>query len=462
VKHLIIFIALTLLCFGLGATQIDGQWNGLLDIYGTKLRLVIHITEPDSGLVATLDSPDQGAYGLVADSISFADGTVKFALKQLNATYDGTLEGDLIKGTFRQAWLELPLELSREELAAPVYNRPQTPEEPYPYVSRDVTFENTEAAITLAGTFTLPSEEGVYPAVVLVSGSGPQDRNEELMNHKPFLVLSDYLTRAGIAVLRYDDRGTASSGGDFGTATTYDLVEDALSAVAWLKTQPQVGSIGVIGHSEGGIIAPMASVKDPDIDFIVLLAGTGIPSDQLLMRQSELIMRAMGTPEDEISNTLAFNRSVYDMILTTLDEEQIRTQLDLLIEKAMADSSRDFAPGLSSDEVKESMATQLINPWMLNFIRLDPRRTLSWVQVPVLALNGSKDLQVPAMENLGGIAESLFLGGNTSFKTIEYNSLNHLFQYAGTGSPSEYGSIEETFNEAVMRDIVEWILGLEF
>jgi len=223
-----------------------------------------------------------------------------------------------------------------------------------------------------------------------------------------------------------------------------------------------VGSIGVIGHSEGGIIAPMASVKDEDIDFIVLLAGTGMPSDQLLAKQGELIMRAMGTPEEEIASTLAFNRQVYDMILTTLDEEQIRAQLDLMIESALADSSRKFAQGLTPEEIKQSMATQLINPWMLNFIRMDPRRTLSWVKVPVLALNGSRDLQVPAMENLGGIAEALLMGGNTSFKTFEYYGLNHLFQFAETGSPSEYGSIEETFNEAVMRDIAEWVLGLEF
>jgi len=461
-KHLTILIAFTLLSLGLVASEIDGQWNGMLDIYGTKLRIVVHITETDSGLVATLDSPDQGAYDLLADSVSYADSKVNIVLKQLDATYDGTLEGDKINGTLRQAWLELPLEFSREEIAAPVYNRPQTPEEPYPYLSRDVTFDNPEAGITLSGTFTLPSEEGVYPAVVLVSGSGPQDRNEELMNHKPFLVLSDYLTRAGIAVLRYDDRGTADSDGDFSTATTYDLLDDALSAVTWLKAQPQVGSIGVIGHSEGGIIAPMASVKDEDIDFIVLLAGTGMPSDQLLAKQGELIMRAMGTPEEEIASTLAFNRQVYDMILTTLDEEQIRAQLDLMIESALADSSRKFAQGLTPEEIKQSMATQLINPWMLNFIRMDPRRTLSWVKVPVLALNGSRDLQVPAMENLGGIAEALLMGGNTSFKTFEYYGLNHLFQFAETGSPSEYGSIEETFNEAVMRDIAEWVLGLEF
>jgi len=459
VKHLTILIALTLLCLGLAASELDGQWNGMLDIYGTQLRIVVHVTETDSGLVATLDSPDQGAYDIPADSISFKDGEVEIVLGSLKASYKGTLEGTKISGTFRQAWLELPLEFTREEIAAPSYNRPQTPEEPYPYVSRDVSFVNPESGNKLAGTFTLPSEEGVYPAVVLVSGSGGQDRNEELMNHKPFLVLSDYLTRAGIAVLRYDDRGIGESEGDFLTATTYDLMSDALSAVNWLREQPQVVKTGIAGHSEGGIIAPMAAMMDPAIDFIVLLAGTGIPGDQLLMRQGELVMRAMGTPEEEITRTLAFNRKVYDLILSTTDETEIRAQLDLLVEAAMADSLTNFAPGYTMEEIQESMASQLISPWMINFIRLDPRVFLREIKTPVLALNGSRDLQVPALENLGGITSALLEAGNDSFKVIEYYGLNHLFQFSQTGSPSEYGSIEETFNAAVMKDIAEWILG---
>ena len=459
-KRVLLIVGLMLLSFGLSAYDLSGQWNGMLDIYGTKLRLVVHIAETDSGLVATLDSPDQGAFEIPADRISFNEGELEIVMEALKASIKGTLEGDVINATFRQAWMELPLELTREEIAAPVINRPQHPVEPFPYLSKDVYFRNEAADITLAGTFTLPSEEGVFPAVVLVTGSGGQDRNEELMGHKPFLVLSDHLTRAGIAVLRYDDRGIAESEGDFLSATTYDLASDALSAVNWLKSQPQVGKIGIIGHSAGGIIAPIAASRSEEVDFIVLLAGTGIPSDELLIKQSELIMRAMGTPEDQISQTLAFNRKIYDMILTTMDEDEIRARLDLLVEEAMADTTISIVQDMTAEEVKESMASQLIGPWMLTFMRLDPRVYLEQVRVPVLALNGSRDLQVPAQENLDGIAKALLKGGNTRFRLIEYYGLNHLFQFSETGSPSEYGSIEETFNPAVMRDIAEWVLGL--
>lgn len=457
-RKTLLITTLALISLALGAEGIEGQWNGMLDIYGTKLRLVVHFAETDSGLVATVDSPDQGAFGMEADSASFEDGTVEIRLESIKASYKGTLREGKLCGTFSQASLELPLDLAREELAAPVYNRPQNPVEPYPYISRDVTFENPSAGITLAGTLTLPSEEGTYPAVVLVSGSGAQDRNEELLAHKPFLVLADHLTRAGIAVLRYDDRGTAESEGDFAAATTYDLAEDALSAAAWLKAQPQAGKVGFIGHSEGGIIAPMAAAQDPDIDFIVLLAGTGIPGDQLLALQGELIMRAMGTSEDEIAETLAFNRKVYDLILNSVDDTPLRGHLYLLVEQAIADSSASFAPGYTMDEIMESIASQYLTPWMKEFIRLDPAFWLEQVQVPVLALNGGKDLQVPAPQNLSAIEASLAKGGNKSCKTIVYPDLNHLFQTSETGAPSEYGNIEETFSETAMKDIAGWVL----
>lgn len=442
---------------GAFAQDITGQWNGMLDIYGSKLRLVIHITQGDNGLTATFDSPDQGAFGIPADSVSFENNTLRVSVESLKASISGEYVDGKIDAVFRQAWLELPLELTREEIAAPVVNRPQHPVEPYPYLSQDVSFENEREGITLRGTFTIPDEDGMYPAVVLVSGSGPQDRNEELMGHKPFLVIADYLTRAGIAVLRYDDRGTAESEGDFSTATTHDLMQDALSAVAWLKEHPQVSMIGMIGHSEGGIIAPMAAATDDDIDFIILLAGTGIPGDQLLELQGGLILRAMGTPEEDVLRTLAFNRRVYDLILNSQDDSQLRGKLDDLVAEAYADPDFTTFEGFSLEESQASVAGQLLGPWMLSFLRLDPRVALRQVRVPVLALNGSKDLQVPATENLLGIMDALAEGGNTQGKAIVYRNLNHLFQHSETGSPSEYGSIEETFAEEVLRDIVKWI-----
>ena len=362
---------------------------------------------------------------------------------------------------FNQSGFEAALVFSREELPEPEYNRPQEPQEPFPYRSVDVFFENPQAGIKLAGTLTLPQEEGIYPAVVLVSGSGPQDRNEELLHHKPFLVLSDHLTRAGIAVLRYDDRGVAESDGVFSGSTTFDFASDAQSAVAWLRQQKEIGRVGIIGHSEGGIIAPIVASEDKELDFIVLLAGTGVRGDELLMKQTELISISMGTEKDKRARAQKLNRMVYDLVLDVEDKDELTKALDKLVDDVWEEGYAELFPVPEKDTAKMYLIDEVVDDWMLTFMRLDPALYLEKVTIPVLAVNGDKDLQVEIQQNLTAIREALERAGNPDFTTIEYEGLNHLFQHSETGNVNEYIKLEETFAVEVMEDIVEWILERE-
>src|SRR5271157_1417584 len=274
-------------------SDIDGAWMGSLDLGNVKLRVVFHIVNTEDGLIATMDSPDQGANGLPTTSVKREGSSLKIEAKGIGGVFEGKIAADLqsIDGTFTQMGSAHPLLLKRvKDQAELELKRPQNPVKPYPYREDEVTYDNKEQNVTLAATFTIPQGTGPFPAVLLITGSGPQDRDESLLGHKPFLVLSDYLTRHGIAVLRADDRGFAKSTDTFATATTADFATDTEAGVAYLKSRPDVaGRIGLIGHSEGGIIAPMVAARNPDVAFIVMMAGSGVPGDQILVEQSRLI-----------------------------------------------------------------------------------------------------------------------------------------------------------------------------
>ncbi len=446
--------------------QFTSLWEGKLKISSVSLRLVLKLfSNSDGSLGAFLDSPDQGANNIPVSSITMDEDSLKFAIQTIGASYTGKIYKDsvMVKGTFKQGGMVLPLDLKKIEKLTEV-KRPQEPKKPYPYNDEEVTFENKTANITLAGSFTYPKSGGLFPAVVFVTGSGPQDRDETLaggINHKPFLILSDYLTRNGIAVLRYDDRGIGKSKGVFATSTTEDFATDAQAAVEYLKARKEVDpkKIGIAGHSEGGLIAPMVAVNSSDVSFIVLLAGPGLPGKDILLLQGRLISKASGEKEEAINKGMKLNEKMYDAVLSeennTVAEEKIRALYD------------DFYNSLTAEEKKEADGRkqmieqgikQLTKPWFRFFMKFDPRPVLESVTVPVLALNGEKDLQVPPKENLVEIEKALKVGGNTNFKIVELQNLNHLFQTARTGSPSEYGTIEETFSPDALKIIKDWIL----
>ena len=441
------------------AQDITGQWNGVLNIQGMNMRLVFHINQTGGGYTSTMDSPDQGATGIPVATTTFDDSKLSLAIPNIGLLYEGEFKTDSIVGTFQQGGISLPLTLKRTPAEVTVINRPQEPKPPYPYRSEDVTFENINAGITLAGTLTLPETGSNFMAVILITGSGAQNRDEELMGHKPFLVIADYLTRHGIAVLRYDDRGTAQSTGDFRTATTVDFAADAESAITYLKTRSEINpdKIGLMGHSEGGVIAPMVAAQSNDVGFIVMLAGSGLRGDVLLLLQEEAVYKASGIPENTVTEILKINAKVFDMIVNASGVVSVQELTDYMT-TLKSEIASIIPDGITTDDYIKQFVAGVSSPWMQYFLRYDPAPALEKVKCPVLAVNGSKDLQVTAKENLAAIEATLAKGGNSKATIREYPKLNHLFQECNTGLPTEYAVIEQTFSPDVLKDLGDWIL----
>jgi pimeloyl-ACP methyl ester carboxylesterase len=446
------------------AQKITGDWYGVLNIQGQPLELVFRISENDKGYTATMDSPQQKAFGIPVTSAAFKNNVLQLKAPAIaGLQYDGVLGNETITGTFKQGGMEIPLNLSREKrglnLQEVKRNRPQEPKAPFPYVEEGVTFNNVKDSVKLAGTLTLPKKEGTFPAVVLISGSGPQSRDEEILGHKPFLVIADYLTRHGIAVLRYDDRGVAGSSGKFSTATSLDFANDARAAVEYLRNRKDINpdEIGIIGHSEGGIIAPMLAAEDKKISFLVLLAGTGLRGDKVLLKQQELIFRAGGQTEENIKISQEINKAAFD-IVNTSSAENLKNELQKFFQERMEKEGTNFSSEAEKEKIISGEVDKFLNPWMYYFLTYDPSEALKNVDVPVLAIIGEKDLQVPPGENLAAIEKALKEGGNDKVTIKEYSGLNHLFQESTTGSPGEYAEIEQTFSPLVLEDIKNWIL----
>ncbi len=442
--------------------DITGHWMGLLKVQGIALHIGLNITKNENGYVSTMDSPDQGATGIPISKTSFEDHHLLFSIPGASIEYTGSLSTDSIKGIFKQAGREMPLNFGKVEKAIEKVKRPQDPAEPFPYYTEDVQFENKDAGISLAGTLSMPAKEGKFPAVILISGSGPQNRNEELLNHRPFLVIADYLTRNGIAVLRYDDRGVAKSTGVFKAATSMDFASDAESAMKYLMTRHEINhnQIGLMGHSEGGLIAPILAARNKEVAFIVMLAGPGTKGSILLLKQIELIDRVNQMSEKEIMNEKKLNAKSFDIINKAKNDEEIKEKLTALFKQELKNNPLSKPKDQSeADYVKEKLnETMRLFPWMKFFLKYDPADNLVNVTCPVLAVNGEKDLQVPAIDNLTAIKKLVSKNGNRDVTTTLYPGLNHLFQETKTGNPAEYATIDQTFSPTVLKDVTDWIV----
>ena len=458
---------LALLPFLAFSQTISGNWYGLLDAMGTELTIVLHLSQAEDGsLNGTMDIPDQDVYGLEIDELSLEDRTFRFEMTDLGATYQGTLSSLGLKGDFSQAGFDFPLNFSKAELTRTgLKAREQDPQD-FPYQRETVSFPGGAEDVTIAGEFTWPADKTPKAALILVSGSGGQDRNCELgraINHRPFLVLSDYFTRAGYAVLRYDDRGIAESTGDYAAATTADFAKDALAAANYLRSRPELEGtqVGMAGHSEGGLIAPMVAAQDPEaLDFLILLAAPALSGDSIVLEQSRRIQQLMGAPPVLVERNLSPLRSAYQYIRN--HPELDRASLDSGLVDIFIRSIDDLPiPLQNSITDREGFARQqmgdLSNPWLRFFLSSNPSEYLSKVTVPVLALNGELDPQIVAQDNLRVIASSVGSNGNEAVTIVPLPGLNHLFQKATTGIPAEYGTIEETFSPTAMRIIVSWL-----
>ena len=440
--------------------NIKGIWQGILKIQGTELRLVFHISEKEDGtLSATMDSPDQGANGLPTSEVVFRNDSLIIKANTLAGKYEGKIdkEKDIIVGKWKQGGYKLDLDLKRTD-ETPKLNRPQTPKEPYPYDVEEVEYTNKKAGIKLAGTLTTPSSNGPFPAVILITGSGAQDRDETIMGHKPFLVLADHFTRNGIAVLRVDDRGVGGSGGSVSQSTSEDFAGDVLTGIEFLINHKKINPklIGLAGHSEGGIIAPMVAAQSSDVAFIVSMAGTGLTGEEILYLQAALIARANGATEEIIAQNRDQQEKIFEVLKTVEDEDQAKQMLLEIMESAIPDTMDKNDEQIQSG-IKSEMK-KIFNPWFRYFLTYNPKTALRKVKCPVLVIIGEKDLQVPPKENLKAIEEALKKAGNEDYTLKELPKLNHLFQTATTGSITEYSKIEETISLIALDEMTNWIL----
>ncbi|MBX3396224.1 MAG: alpha/beta hydrolase [Phycisphaerae bacterium] len=443
-------------------------WQGKIMVSGTVLDFVVRFGGDEESPTGTIDIPAQGAKGLPLREITLGPERMKFTLAVGSTTAEFDLDvdpdGKSAEGTmtqFGQKFIVTAERITESEAREVGPRRPQTPKPPFPYEAEEVTFKNSKDGITLAGTLTRPTGQGPFPAVVLISGSGAQDRDETLLGHKPFLVLADHLTREGIAVLRFDDRGVGGSTAPLDVlrrSTTADLANDARAALNFLRTRKDINPkhIGLIGHSEGGVIAPMIAAEDRDVAAVIMLAGSGVPGRKVLSGQLERIARVSGVYRHNVDRQLEAQSRFFDALLNDSSEEKLRETLRELV-KIQYEPAGKPMDGKELDAAVELAMKSSASPWMRYFIAHDPREALRRVKCPVLAINGTLDLQVLCDDNLPGIEKALHDAGNKDVTILRLEGLNHLFQHSGTGLPTEYSFIEETFAPEALSAVSQWL-----
>lgn len=443
-KRLIFSVICCLAMLVASAQRINGSWNGKLQVGMNALTVVIHI-EGDS---CTMDSPDQGAFGLPAQLKKCTADSLVVEFPQMKVVYEGVKVANEIRGTFTQMGHGMPLTL---KAGKPVYNRPQTPQPPFPYKTEEVTFVNPHDQASLSGTISYPVdyERGKTPVVLLVTGSGLQNRDEEIFEHRPFAVIADYLARNGVATLRYDDRSVGKSTGDVKNATTATYAQDAEAGLKYLRDTKAFGKVGLLGHSEGGTIAFILAGAGKT-DFIVSLAGTAIRGDKVLVGQNRLILPTQGVPEAMAEDYCKALEKVY---------------VYKIAYGAMAKANSQMIVSMAVGETKVSLPEQLRanlvtlvetdNAWINYFVSYDPAEAIKAIKCPVMAVNGTKDIQVIVNDNLPVLRALLPHKEGDVIK--EYEGLNHLFQHCKNGSTIEYIKIEETISPEVLSDIVTFV-----
>ncbi len=434
--------------------DINGIWQGRLVFPGgVKPRIVFNISRTRGGkITAFLLRPDQDDKKITVKKIVLKDHHLRIDVGAIPVTFEGNVAKDrmVIEGHWIQGDKSQQITLHRvAEIIKP--HRPQEPKKPYPYDEEDVYFENKNASFKLAGTLTLPREGKSFPAIILISGGGAQNRDGLMMGHRPFLVLADYMTRRGFAVLRFDDRGVGESNGDRIQATSEDFAKDVLAGVEYLRKREKIDprKIGLIGHSEGGIIAPLAAANSPDVAFIVLMAGPGLPGDEYNYQFAASAGRIMGQSEEAILAGLAIQKRIFSVLK---EEDDFFTA-----QKELQEILRALNPPMPQALIESSLKRYL-SPWFRFSITHDPGATLQKVECPVLALFGEKDVQVPPEGNIQAVINALQKGGNRDFQVEVMPDLNHFFQTAETGAPDEYAEIEETISLKVLELLAQWIL----
>lgn len=444
-----------------------GDWQGTINV-GVKLRIVFHIKEDGGTLKSTADSPDQAAFGMKCDTTIVSADSIRIKMGKVNAVFEGKLNNDsTIEGRFIQGQ-SIPLILHRSTgniVTASEYKRPQTPRPPFPYKSEDLEYKNADNSLQYGATITIPEGKGPFPAALLITGSGPQDRNETLMGHQLFAVLADALTKNGFVVLRVDDRGIGKSTGKFSDATSADFANDVNTGFDYLLSRPEVDKkkAGLIGHSEGGMIAPMVASSRKDVDFIVLLAGPGVKIDQLMAEQNAAILRSAGVSDSAINSYVPLYKKLMNIISAAPDTASASVQATIAMQQWVDTTNTSILKelGFPTAEARQQLVKNLVNgfsgKWFKYFISYDPQPYLQKLNTKVLALNGDKDLQVIASSNLAGIESALKKSKSKTFTVRKMPGLNHLFQTCNHCTIQEYVELEETFSPSAIKEINEWL-----
>lgn len=458
----LVFVVLTQATFGQGM-DLRGSWKGSLDIMGQKLPLIFHFENRDDGWTGTTDSPTQGAKGMKLKNVLFDGLMLSVEFERIPAIFEGVFVADTIKGTFTQSGSSFPLELARlEEGEALGMEKWQEPKPPFDYEIIETTFMNEREGIKLVGTITKPLGQGPFPAVVLVTGSGPQNRNGEIFGHQPFWVMADFLAKNGIAVLRYDERGVGESEGIFIQATSIDFKEDAASAWAHLKKHPFVNQlkVGILGHSEGGMLGWMLASENQKVNYLIALAAPVVPIHELMVQQTADVLSAIGAKQEDIDKQLLMNDKVYQTIKNMERYEDLEEGLQEMVKKHLVEIG--IGPENLEAEVAAIMEaySPTLSPWFFEFLKFSSEPFIEKIQIPVFAGFGEKDIQVNHTINVEALERIVLENKLDQFKVSVYPGLNHLFQKAESGAISEYGTLSDTFNEQVLKDIADWIKSL--
>lgn len=453
VKYIIILVLFLLgLNHSLSAQKMAGSWKGVLYNKAINIPLVYHFAQQKGNWLATMDSPDQNAYDIPADSVGIGDSTIVIKHGQMGMVYKGVLiHKDTFKGIFTQRGISLPLTIVRAKTKNQSTFLLGFDEE-------EVLVPNKKAGVNLAATLTYPKEGKDFPAVILISGSGPQGRDVTLFGKKLFKTVAEHFTRSGYAVLRYDDRGIAKSTGNFATATSFDFANDVESILKFLGKHKKINKdqIGLMGHSEGSLIASIVASRNKNVAFVLSVAGPGVRGDSLILSQAKLIMEGNGMADTNINSTLGLNRSIYRIVMGEGDsiskDHRIRSTV-----RAHYQSKPETLDSIALERMTNSLALQSNSKWFETFLNYDPALYWRKVKCPVFAVNGVKDVQVPAVANLMGIKNHLERAENYDAKIKMYPNLNHLMQTCKTGLPSEYPGLSETFSGIVLNDMVQWL-----
>jgi alpha/beta superfamily hydrolase len=463
-KHIMLFAFLSATLFSLSQNTFLGIWEGKMNA-GVDLRMIFHISQDVSkNFIATIDCPDQGLKDINVSSLQLKNDSIHLEIPQFQASYTGKLSSDsVITGMFYQT-MSLPLNFKKISKVA-IKNRPQTPVGPLPYKSEDLVYTSEDKSITYGATITIPVGKGPFPTALLLTGSGQQNRDEEILGHKPFAVIADHLTRNGFIVLRVDDRGMGNTTGDILSSTTRDFSNDAIVSLNYLKCRKEVdkNKIGLIGHSEGGMIAQIVAAERKDINFIIMLAAPGEKTLKLMSEQNEAFLTKVGLPRESITAYLDLYNTIMISILKS-GKDSVTGNVKTIVDTWTAKTKKNIVittTGIRDEKSKSDFINQCVNqvgrPWFKYFLNYDPAPIIKKITANVLAVNGNKDIQVIAKTNLAGIETALKNGKSESYKVIELEGLNHLFQECNKCTVSEYDQLEETISPALLEIISKWL-----